>query len=221
MIASANFVSSPDPLHARFEALLPRIQRHGEVYFRDVKCPVKKADYIAEMVALVWKWIVQLAQKGRDGFQFPMALARYAACAVRCGRKLAGMAKAKDVMNEMAQQRHRFKVEALPFSISRSHENFYAAVRGQREMDVFEERLIDNRKSPVAEQAAFRIDFGAWLQSLTPRERRLIKAMARNERTKDLARQFEVSAARISQLRREFMEGWRRYWNEEPSSGVA
>ena len=39
--------------------------------------------------------------------------------------------------------------------------------------------------------------------------------MAHNERTKDLSRQFELSPGRISQLRREFRDGWLRYHGEE------
>jgi hypothetical protein len=35
--------------------------------------------------------------------------------------------------------------------------------------------------------------------------------MARNKRTLDLSRQFELSPARISQLRREFHDDWRRF----------
>lgn len=57
----------------------------------------------------------------------------------------------------------------------------------------------------------FRIDFADWLKTLTPRERRLIKDMVNGERTKDLADKFDLSAARISQMRREFREGWERY----------
>jgi hypothetical protein len=57
----------------------------------------------------------------------------------------------------------------------------------------------------------FRIDFPAWLKTLTGRERRMIRLMARNERTLDLSRQFELSPARISQLRREFRDDWLRF----------
>jgi hypothetical protein len=49
------------------------------------------------------------------------------------------------------------------------------------------------------------------LKTLTPRERRLIRAMALSERTKDLAKKFDVSPGRISQQRREFCEGWQRF----------
>ena len=63
----------------------------------------------------------------------------------------------------------------------------------------------------MPDQVAFRIDFPAWLATLTARERRLIRAIARNERTKDLSRMFELSQGRISQLRREFRDDWRRF----------
>jgi hypothetical protein len=61
----------------------------------------------------------------------------------------------------------------------------------------------------------FRIDFWAWLGTLTRRERHLIGLMAQNERTKDLARRFGISAGRISQLRGEFARGWRRFCGDE------
>jgi hypothetical protein len=42
----------------------------------------------------------------------------------------------------------------------------------------------------------------------------LIKAMALSERTDTLARQFGVSPARISQLRREYHDSWERFCAE-------
>ncbi len=213
MIASvSSLVGQPsNALHARFLTIVPRIERHGRVVFRAVKCPVKKEEFIAEMVALCWKWIKRLAEKGKDGFQFPMALARYAGSAVKCGRRLCGQLKTRDVLSELAQQGHHFTVESLPISTATAHEHLYGTVNGQRKLDEFEERLQDNTITPVPEQAAFRIDFAAWLDTLTPRERRIIKAMAKNERTKDISREFEVSQGRISQMRRQFMEDWQRY----------
>jgi hypothetical protein len=74
-----------------------------------------------------------------------------------------------------------------------------------------EERLADNTVTPPPDQAAFRIDFGAWLKTLTPRERRIIRAMAMSERTKDLSRRFELTPGRISQMRRDFRDDWRRF----------
>jgi hypothetical protein len=163
------------------------------------------------MVAVCWKWYVRATEQGKDVSQFVSALATYAARAVHSGRRLAGMERAKDVMNRATQRRRGFKVEPLPASTRTTHEELYGAARGQRLRDAFEERLRDNTATPPDEQAMFRIDFADWLGTLTGRQRHLIRAMARNERSKDLSRQFELSPSRISQLRREFHEDYRRF----------
>src|SRR5712691_7395962 len=77
-------------LHANFLSLLPRIQRHARIAFRHVKCQTQKDEAIAEVVALAWKWYRSLAKKGRDGADYPSALASFATRAVRSGRRLCG-----------------------------------------------------------------------------------------------------------------------------------
>ena len=125
------------------------------------------------------------------------------------------------MLSEQAQRRHDFTVERWPASSVAGHEDRYAGPHGQHRHDAWEERLQDNTVTPPDEQAAFRIDFAAWLKTLTPRERRLIRAMALNERTKDLAKKFEVSPGRISQQRRAFCEGWKRFCGDNVEEGVA
>src|SRR5262249_60449397 len=97
-------------LQLAFLAILPRIERHGRVYFRHVRCPDRKADAIREMVALCWKWFRRLAERGKDATRFPSVLATFAARAVYNGRRLAGTCKAKDVLSPAAQRRHGFQV---------------------------------------------------------------------------------------------------------------
>jgi DNA-directed RNA polymerase sigma subunit (sigma70/sigma32) len=63
----------------------------------------------------------------------------------------------------------------------------------------------------------FRIDFPAWLTTLTPRERQMVREMAGNERTLDLGKRFELSPARISQLRRELHNDWRHFLGDDVS----
>jgi hypothetical protein len=158
---------------------------------------------------------VRLTERGKDVFTFPAAFAALVARAVKCGRRLCGQEKAKEVLSFVAQQRHGFRIELLPQSTRCPHDNLYATPDGQALHDAFEERLRDNTQTPVPDQVAFRIDFPAWLQTLTGRERRLVRAMARNERTTDLSKEFEVSPGRISQMRREFRDDWLRFTGEE------
>jgi hypothetical protein len=37
-------------------AILRRIERHGQAYFRQVKCLTRKEELLAEMRGLTWKW---------------------------------------------------------------------------------------------------------------------------------------------------------------------
>jgi hypothetical protein len=201
---------APDPLHAAFLAILPRVEQHGRIYFRHLG-PHRKADAIQEMRGLAWKWFLRLHERGRDPAEFVTTFATLLARAVNSGRRLAGMERSKDVMNPATQRRRGFRVEPLPSSTRTSHEELYASPIGQALLDAFEERLRDNTVTPPDEQAMFRIDFADWLRTLTARERRLIRAMSRNERTLDLSREFELSPSRISQLRREFWLDWHRF----------
>jgi hypothetical protein len=213
LIRPAARVLSIEVLHARFLLILPRVELHGRIYFRHLRSQ-KKADAIQEMRALAWKWFLRLQERGRDPAEFITGFVTLLARAVNSGRRLAGMAKSKDAMNPATQRRHGFTVESLPSSIQTSHERLYATVHGQQLQEAYEERLRDNTITPVPDQAAFRIDWPEWLRTLTARERRMIRAMAQNERTLDLSKQFDLSPARISQLRREFRDGWERFCGE-------
>jgi hypothetical protein len=205
---------SPTHLHAAFLTILPRIKRHALIYFRHLRCPQRLDDAVAETLALAWLWFIRLVEKGKDPLSFPMVLASYAARAVNCGRRVCGQEKGKDVMSVLAQQRHGFSVEALPSSLISSFEERYSIAHGQHRQDAFEERLRDNSQTPVPEQVCFRIDFPAWLTTLTPRERRLVLEMEQNERTLDISKRFELSPGRISQMRRELHNNWSRFCSD-------
>jgi hypothetical protein len=188
---------SPDELHAAFLTILPRIELHGRVYFRHKK-PDKRDEAIAEMVALAWKSFINCVRNGKNPLEFPMALARRAAQAVHNGRRLCGQEKIRDVLSPRAQQEHNFVVVSLPEGSS---------LNG----NVFDEALIDNTRTPVDDQVAFRIDFPAWRRTRSDRDRRVIDDLMVGERTMDVADQHGLTAARISQLRRDFYEDWTRF----------
>jgi hypothetical protein len=185
-------------LHAGFLAILPRIELHGRVYFRYLRCPVQREECIAEMVALSWKWYLRLQQRGKDPSQFVSAIATFAARAVNTGRRLGHQLPARDALSAVAQERHGFNVTAL-------------ATCSTLTGNLLSDALRDNRHTPPDEQAAFRIDFAAWLRRLSLRDRRLVTDMAQGERTLDLARKFGMSPAAVSQRRRLFEADWNRF----------
>jgi hypothetical protein len=203
-----------DALHNGYLSLLPCIETHARIYFRHLQCGDRREDAVQETLALAWKWFVRLAEKGKDASCFASTLAHLAARAVKCGRRLTGKERANDVMSPVAQRRHGFQVESLPTSTRNSMEDVYSKPRGQQEMDALEERLRDNTRTPVDDAAGFRIDFPEWLCRWSDRDRRIIDDMIRDERTRDLARKFGVSPARIAQLRRAYHTDWQRFHGE-------
>jgi hypothetical protein len=189
------------PLHDRFLLFLPRIEAHARIYFRFIRCSDKRADRIAETIALAWQWFLRLEERGKDATQFVSAIATYAVKAVKSGRRLAGMERAKDVMNGHTQYRHDFVIQKLPDFSSLN-------------ANPLEEALMDNTVTPPPDAAAFRVDFPRWLASLPRRDRRVAKDLMIGERPLPTARRFHLSPARVSQLRRELCQDWARFHGE-------
>jgi hypothetical protein len=129
------------------------------------------------------------------------ALASFAVRAVQAGRRVLGSESSRDVLSVTAKLRHGIKVFRLP-------------VNGSLAINGWQEALADNLRTPPDEQAAFRLDFPAWLATRTNRDRHVIADLAVGERTGDVARKYGLSAGRISQLRRAFCEDWARFCGE-------
>jgi hypothetical protein len=147
------------------------------------------------MIALAWQWHLRLAEKGKDATAFPTALASYAARAVKSGSRVAGQERANDVLSPVAQQRRHFFVGKLPdFETLTDHPVC--------------EALHDNTKSPPDETVCFKLDFMAWLASLSERDRGIVEDLMIGERALDVANKYRMSTARISQKRREFCRDW-------------
>ena len=69
--------------------------------------------------------------------------------------------------------------------------------------------LLDRTTLPP-DQAAFREQYGMLLDGLGRRKRRVVEDLAAGGETKELAAQHNVSAGRISQIRREVEQTWKR-----------
>jgi hypothetical protein len=193
---------SAGQMHAGFLRLLPRVQTHARIHFRDVRCPGRRDDRVAESVAVAWKWYLRALSAGKDPAEFPAAFASLAASHARSGRRLCGSERAKDALSRRAQRIHGFVVKALPQVETGADDN--------RAIDA----LRDNTQTPPPDQAAFRIDFPLWLASLQERKRLLAEDLMLGERTQDAAVKHNVSQARVSQVRSELLLSWLRYHGE-------
>jgi hypothetical protein len=190
-------------LTARFLTHLPRFEAHARFAFRRVGCPETRADRVAETLSLAWRHFAVLARRGKRPERFVTTLALRCSQAVKAGRRLAGSEAGKDALSPVAQVRHGFSVVRLP--------DRDRAVDRHPLPDELAEALTDNTKSAVPEQVAFRVDFPRWRASLRRRDRKVLDALASGERTADAARRFRISPGRVSQLRREFEQGWEEF----------
>jgi hypothetical protein len=178
--------------------VMPRVLTHARIQFRDIRNPQERDDLLQEVLIYCLIWTRLLVRRKKDPRKFPSMLAQYGVLAVKNGRRACGMNR-KDVLSSHAQADHGFHVIRFP--------TMTEEVR---------EALTDNTVTPPDEQAAFRIDFPAWLSTLTERNRRLVLGLMVRQHTKVLIRRFGVTPGRISQLRREFYHEWRRFHGERP-----
>jgi hypothetical protein len=184
----------------RFLALLPVIVNYVRPAFR-LLSPDAKAEAVQECVANACVAYARLVERGKESLAFATVLARFAVAQVRSGRRVGGHLNIRDVTSGYAQCRKRFNVSRLD--------------RFDPTEGCWKEAVVEDYRTPVADQACFRLDFPAWLKTLPPRERKIARALAEGGRTTDIARRFGVSLARISQLRREFEKSWLQFHGEE------
>jgi hypothetical protein len=205
-----------------FLEILPRIETHAQLWFRYLRCPGKRDDHIAEAIALSWKWFVRAVEAGKDPTQFVSVLATLVVKAVRSGRRLCGQ-RTKDVMSPLAQRKRGFTIECLSALLGKDHQDLYGDPHGQDRLDAFEERLRDNTQTPVIDQVVFRCDFPTWIHRLSDRKRRVADDLMAGECTGDVASKHGLSAARVSQMRRELHQAWRHFcgeWSRNSSKEV-
>jgi len=82
--------------------------------------------------------------------------------------------------------------------------------------------VIADRKIPIPDTAAFRVDFERWLRTLTRRDRKAIRAFIRGDGTGGVVAQIGVSPSRVSQLRRVYERLWEWFQGElEPAVRTA
>ena len=189
-------------LQAHFLSIMPQIERYARAYFRNVRCPGKREDAVAEAVALCWREFLRWrSASGKDAGEFPSA--RWPSTRPAAASGTDGVCAVRRRARERhlaigAQQRRGFCVETLP-NVNTSEDN------------PFTQALADNMQSPVPEQVCFRCDFPAWLLTRTERDRRMIPDMMIGDRTETLADRFGLSPSRVSQLRSEYHADWERF----------
>ena len=183
-----------------FLAIFPSIVRHVHFVFRRLP-PADREEVEAEAVAAAFRSYVRLKELGKDPAAFPTMLAYFAALRVKMGRRVGGRRDTQDVLSYRAQKRRGFRVISLDAKEAR-----------------LAEALRDDTRTPIPEQVAFRVDFPAWLRTMRARDRQMALALASGDQAKQVARQFKLSASRVTQLRQKWQREWLIFREQVPAA---
>ena len=185
--------------HKQYLAMLPAILRHARIASRDLDADARE-EFVQAVVANTLAAFVRLVELGKAEVAYAGPLATYAVAQIHEGRQVGTRLNVRDVSSDYCQLQKGVAMKRL--------DHF------DREEDGWLEVLIEDRRAGPAETAAFRIDFPAWLKTLSKRDRKIAWKLALGETTRHVARLFRVSDARISQLRRELERSWRCFHGE-------
>lgn len=207
--------SRPHP-HAEFLALYLVVERHARIVFRDRRAD-EREEAVAEAVAAAFEAYIGLKRRGKDPLRdFPSAVATFAALHVKDHRHVGGRSSSTDALSPKARQLRGFRLRSLPCVPPAGVAGPCGAAGGRDDREACEELLRDNTMTPVPDQVCFRLDWPAFLRTLSRRDRRLARFLALGHSGKDAARQFGISPARVTQLRRHWRDRWLAFQGEAP-----
>ena len=195
VIANRSEKACPVDPHSSFQSIYAAVQRYARVKLRFLACADRKAELTAEAVGLAWLWHIRLCRQGRDSRRFPTTIAQFALRAALSGRRLVGQESSSDLLSTVAQRRHGIAVQSLSAFDNPTNELLADALR-------------ECPRCRVPDLAHFRVEFPRWLRRMSRRNRRFVARAAEGNSTSDLARMFQISKARISQMRRELARSW-------------
>ena len=191
--------------HGTFLTLLPTIRRYARHAFRHLP-PEAREEAVADVTANALVAYVRLVERNKVELAFPTALTKYGVFQHRCGRRVGAKLNINDITSPYCRAMKGVEVKRL---------DHY-----DEEEEAWKEILVPDKRATPAELAASRIDFPAWLDTLTRRDRKLAMKLATGESTGRVARMFRISAGRVSQLRRELRESWQKFVGEPGTSAA-
>ena len=186
--------------HRHFLSMVPTIRRNVRFAFRKLDEEAKE-DAVVEAVANAFVAYLALYQRGREKLAYPTVLARYAIAQFRAGRRVGNRMNRHDVFSCLTRRRQGLSVQQ--------------SSEPADDREEWLEAIVEDPKTAVPDQAAFRCDFPAWLSTHEARNRGIAKALAVGDSTREVAKRFGVSPGRVSQLRSELHDSWQRFHGDE------
>lgn len=178
-----------------FVKMLPTLKRYLSFRFRHLD-DESREEALQEAECNACLAYARLVRQGRAHIASPTSLARYAAAQYWAGCRVGTALNINDVCSVYCQRRKGVRVGPL--------------ARGNAQGE-WREMLLEDRTASPADLAASRIDFAAFMTSLSQRKRRIAELLATGESTNRVAKLLGLTAGRISQIRRELEAAWESF----------
>jgi len=197
----------------QFTATLKAVEDAVRFGFRRRLRRQEYEDVVAEAKAAAWSAWTGLIKRGKDPVEVGVhGIATNAVRYVRNGRKVGNTTcgrGAMDVYHRKAQAACGFTLVSLDSGEGDAGDSTRGSWR--------EWLAEDNRVGP-AEEACFRVDFGAWLEGLSTRKRSIAELLTEGHEGVVVARRVGVSPGRVCQVRAELEASWGAFQREASAS---
>ena len=175
--------------------------------FRKRLRPQAYEEALAEAKAAAWSAWHGLIKRGKD----PVAVGVHGIAAnairnVRQGRRVGHKGCGRggmDVYSSKARARCGFRLVSLDSGDDADIED---STRGS-----WREWLAEDNRVGPAEEACFRVDFGGWLEGLSPRKRKIAELLTEGHDGVTVARMAGVTPGRVCQVRSELERSWEAF----------
>jgi hypothetical protein len=185
--------------HAGFLQMLPTLEQYARFAFRRLRREARE-DAIWETIANCLCAYRGLYKRNELHRASASPLVRYAVAQYYIGRRVGSSSSSRDVYSTRTRLEAGIEIHSLGTS--------------NEQRDEWLECLTDNRRTPVPDQVHFRIEFPRWLSTQTNRNRQIAATLALSYSTGEVARKFNISSGRVSQIRRELFESWSEFTGE-------
>jgi hypothetical protein len=163
---------------SNFAAMLPEIEQKLRLAFCRLD-PEAREDAIEEGVVHSLLAYVRFHEQSREEVATPSSLAWYSSRQVKRGRPAGGRMNGKEPLSRYAQIGNGIQIERQPSD--------------------WIDAIVQDRRAPVADQVAAKIDVGAWFATLTKRMKEIAKDLAFSCSTSEVAKKYGVTPGRVSQ----------------------
>jgi hypothetical protein len=198
--------AEPRSTNRGFLEHLPAVHTHAHIQFRHLN-QIDREEAVAEAVAGAFCNYASTRRRRKAHAIAPTMLAQFGVLHVKTGRHIGGAQDSKrDVLSWRAQRAGGFKVRLLGWN----DEEIYDCLTAP-DQPVWRWVLLEDHRTPVPDQVAFRLDWSTFLAQQTDRTRQAIGMLAAGHRRCEVADRLGVTRPALTQRMNRVRRDWGKF----------